>query len=712
MKRKLLTMLVLLTAMVGMWAQTDDEGRQILVFRNTGEVNLFYSNDLDSITMNDTAQVFHSVDTILVVPFAELDSVAVGSRNELKFHSGVKELTEDDLPWIISFDGESIYYRPETPMNVLPSVGMKLFYRLKEKETEEAVFPCGLCAKVTNVTKQADKIRVDVENIPLNEVFEKLFLAGPISSVQPLSLPSMQNGRRAPVNREISLDGSLRLGDIGNIGVNGFLKIDGNAVIHLNPFKTYCHADLDLTYGFGADITFNARENVSHHYEEMTPNVTLATFYGLLQLGAATGVFADVSAEMNLNIGMERTFRRKLLWTRENDKNTFEFREDKSVGPYEDKAKIDMTLSGYLFFGPVVNIGFSIAGDLFGARAKVFAGPKIDGKINLGLIQQMRNYNSEFYGSAKLDVCTQIDVKGYVTHRRFLLAGKVDEHEVYDRSFTFGGHKWNLFPEYERGRAVASKDQKEKAEITVATAVPEPTPTPLETGFEIVGPEEEIVDSIFVGIIQSDQEEVVEEQIFDSVFAMPQGVTTENLDGYYVRPVFHYAGHTISAAPIHINKDLNLQFITGSRSNGSDTFLGGAPFLGSAVKDSTLYSLGLYLPVPPKKRLSELPLPPIVIGKEISESHQENLIGTWSGKLGGYVVTITFGEEEKGVFTSDEKNASPFDYELNIPQTGEVLITFEDDTDLVLLLRFIDESTLEIIDKRDKNRTVNQFKKQ
>ena len=28
----------------------------------------------------------------------------------------------------------------------------------------------------------------------------------------------------------------------------------------------------------------------------------------------------------------------------------------------------------------------------------------------------------------------------------------------------------------------------------MATSVPEPTPTPLETGFEIVGPEEEIVD--------------------------------------------------------------------------------------------------------------------------------------------------------------------------------------------------------------------------
>ena len=128
MRRRLIILIALLTTMVGLWAQTDDDGSQIPVFRNTGEVNLFYSNELDSITTNDTAQVFHGKDTTLVVPYSELDSVAVGSRNEAFFHDGVKRLTNaGDFPWIIRFDGESIFYRKDTPSNILPSVGAKLF---------------------------------------------------------------------------------------------------------------------------------------------------------------------------------------------------------------------------------------------------------------------------------------------------------------------------------------------------------------------------------------------------------------------------------------------------------------------------------------------------------------------------------------------------------------------------------------------------------
>ena len=184
MKRlHLFIVMCLLSLTSGLQAQEQaDPGEQLLVFRNTGVVDLLYTNEVDSILTNDSTQVFYAKDTVLVVPIAELDSVAVGSRNEMKFHDGVKELKKtEDLPWIIRFDGQSIYYRLDTPTSILPVVGMKLFYGIEEQLTENTVFPFGLSVKVTNVTKLSEEIRVDVELIRLNEIFERLFLAGSFS---------------------------------------------------------------------------------------------------------------------------------------------------------------------------------------------------------------------------------------------------------------------------------------------------------------------------------------------------------------------------------------------------------------------------------------------------------------------------------------------------------------------------------------------------
>ena len=146
----LIILLGLLSLTSSLQAQEQaDPGEQLLVFRNTGVVDLLYTNEVDSILTNDTTQVFYAKDTVLVVPIDELDSVAVGSRNEMKFHDGVKELKKtEDLPWIIRFDGQIIYYRTNTPANILPTVGTKLFYGLEHNPTLESVSPMDCVPKL------------------------------------------------------------------------------------------------------------------------------------------------------------------------------------------------------------------------------------------------------------------------------------------------------------------------------------------------------------------------------------------------------------------------------------------------------------------------------------------------------------------------------------------------------------------------------------
>ena len=94
MKQAILTLLLAVLGFANVAAQTD--GEQVLVFRNTGDINLFYSSEIDSIVVSDydadsvlhdapVSQVFYTKDTIMLVTLAEIDSVAFGIRNTMEF---------------------------------------------------------------------------------------------------------------------------------------------------------------------------------------------------------------------------------------------------------------------------------------------------------------------------------------------------------------------------------------------------------------------------------------------------------------------------------------------------------------------------------------------------------------------------------------------------------------------------------------------------
>ncbi len=246
----------------------------------------------------------------------------------------------------------------------------------------------------------------------------------------------------------------------------------------------------------------------------------------------------------------------------------------------------------------------------------------------------------------------------------------------------------------------------------MAASIEEPTPTDLKTGFEIVDPNGEIVDSVYVGQIEAKPKEE-KTQTFEGEIVLPKTIKQEDLDGYTMRPIFHYAGYTVSAKPVGIKKDVNLQPYTSQQSNGAMTFISGAPFLGSAKHDETLYTLGLYLPVPPKKRLNEEPGSPIEPGDFISNDREELIIGTWYGEMDGYNVTITFEEDGNGSSVQEEQTARSFQYELNKPQSGELIITY-DETIEQLLWRVlsVNETELKIVNKRDTTHKTVTFMRQ
>lgn len=658
-----------------------DESEQVLVFRSTGEVNLFYSNQIDSIECSHWSidsvwhddvitQVFYTRDTTLVIPLEEIDSVAFGNRNIIEFENDVKELTPNhDLLWIIRFDGSSIFYKPSTPSDVLPLNGQKLFYGYYDEDEESsALFPYGLCAKVTQVSNLSSEIRVDVQTIEPDEIFKKLFYAGPVSQRQTLS----KGMKRASVNGNITLP----LGGIGEVQVNGEIQVNGNAVISLPTH--YYHTDLDIALSYNFEVNASTTDNATINYEELSNSRTIATFYRVLNVRAAIGAFADLKAELSLGLEMERTYNRKLSWTRHNGENTFFFIDAESDEPYKDKASIDLTLDGSVYFGPILRLDFSTVGDLAGARAKLKIGPEITGQLSMGILRDMRDYNPEYYGLAQLDACAKVGLEGYAINRSGLVWGDVVEHKIFEIEGRSTKHTLNLFPQYEGTRGVQA-DEKLSTIITVSTKSPEEIVHEIESGFELVDNNDQIVDSVFVQTIKANDKSI---QGISYEFTLPKQSTAVN--GLRVRPVFHYADLTISADYASVQKGFQIQPVIFCGSNGAVNYAASYPFAGEVTNDKTNYRAGAYLAIGSCDTVFKKDDPTINVLTFIDESILDKLIGTWQGTEMEQEVEYIFNEDFSG-----SRNALPFTYDINVPQCGQISLYFEGN-DVPMILSVID----------------------
>ena len=200
------------------------------------------------------------------------------------------------------------------------------------------------------------------------------------------------------------------------------------------------------------------------------------------------------------------------------------------------------------------------------------------------MLQNMRNYQPQAYGNAELAFRGKLAMEGFITNRHNLLWGDVEEHKIFSLPLSFGGHTMRLFPEYTQTAASTSTLRTNNVTVSAATAVERPTPTKLETGFEIVDAKGEVVDSMFVGTIEAKPENVASVQTFDTEMTMPETIIREDLEGCTMRPIFRYAGYTISAVPVGIKKDVLLQPYTSSLGNGAATLVSSGPFL-TPVRD-------------------------------------------------------------------------------------------------------------------------------
>jgi hypothetical protein len=696
--------LALLAFSTGLQAQEQEPGEQLLVFRNTGVIDLLYTNEVDSILTNDTTQVFYAKDTVLVVPLAELDSVAVGNRNVRVLNAQVHELTtEHDLPWLIRTEGNHLYFRLDTPDDVLPQEGEKLFYGDRHD-----LLPIGLCARVVKVTQGNVEQDVEVEPIELHEIFDRFFFAG---RVQMGALPENVASRQAKRTdthemKVIPIEGALEVVDYGEVNAKCELTVIGDFVVDVWAHYYHAHIKGEFDGEVGAKLKCDA--NTECHPTIPLLTIPFPAVAGVLYPSVYVNLFTDFNAELNLNFAARRVYRFEYDWTRKDGEQHGEALQPTEGEAVDDEAQADITLDGKLHMGVQAGLGLNLIGNRVGFRFDAKLGPCFEGLLGIGILGRMRNYESGLWHKAELNSSIKLAIGlSYLTHDLFYVFGNEVITPITTLEFDLFKQTLHLFPEYEQTRAVAQM-QKEAGEqmtsISTATAVEELPLTDLETGFEIVNPQGEVVDSVFVGTIEAAPRDATESQTFDTKMVLPPTIKLEDLDGYTMRPVFHYAGYTVSAAPVGVKKGVLLQPYSSTQGNGAMTFISSGPFLASASDDSTHYQLGSWLPVPLKHNVYKQGKDAgIIVGTLIDVQHAILLAGTWLGEIEDEEVTLVFNDDgATGLY-----NGSQFSYSLNTPQSGDLLLVF-DEEDVVKLFRVVSitEYELILVDKRDVNHTV------
>ncbi len=664
MRIKFLLFILTLTGFLIHAAETPH--KQLLVFRNTGEVTLFYTDSIESISIEtiDTiglCQVFKTHgNTVKAFPVAEIDSVAFGSRNEAEFKSGVRILKDDiDIPYISDFDGEIINYKSDVTLSVLPTVGELLYYG---KLTD--LFPVGVCARVLSVVRTPDGYNVAIESVDPSEVFSKFFYAGDSSDSEVQQLIKAMSSRAG-------FEGNLVDISVNTDYFNASVGIDVELKdIVLNIKKHYYHAlciikpKTELEFNLKLDNT----ETFDEKYNKKTAHLT--PIGGVFVPSFDFETFLTIKASLDFKYQMLRQTAICFEWTRQNGKNDFTGPlVSEAEGDNINRAKMELMLDGTIFAGLEVAARFGLIGDLGGAGVSVKAGPRFKAEIGVGLLQDLsKEYSPELYAKGKVSSSLGVDFQLFVYHKNIKTLFKSD----YDIkllgtgiSNDFFEKKLNLFPEFEKpmGISVNAKQIVARAEIS------EPIEHPLTVGFtlETENIEEPLITEFSEEPLDAGNDEPIGVTCGFNLEEITSTEIVEEIDKY-IRPVFKYHEYIVKSAPSIVTDNMFYNYFT-HMSTPSTQIIGGAFDVRSKSSKETCVLIGNYFP-----RIKHNSLFTYTGGSGIAmetSTLKSSISGTWTGNMDGENTTLIFNNDYSGSL-----NDIQIEYTLNEPQAGDIQLYF------------------------------------
>ena len=690
----------------------DTSDTKILVFRNTGEINVFHTNEISHIQLstfdNDSiehedfvTQVFYKNDSVFTsVPIVEIDSVAFGVRNIIEPKLATRRLTDVEASKIKLFDNEMITYSSDLKLEK----GEIIFY---DRITD--VMPYGLCAKILDVSPIDEGMISAIDYLDPKEVFDRYVITDEKASDQTKStridyedepfkieLPEMEmNGYKFSGYLEVKAELNLEDGvcDLVNDYLHGIIKLIIKPEIQ---FSVTSEDSNELNNLHGIPIRLN-----------------IPFFGGALSAGLELQLFSDFKAEAGVEYNFNTELFTSIEWTRNKGKNEFgplTFNSSPS-GDYEQK--IEVHLNGELFFGPILTLRLGALFNRLGAGLTLKVGPKFNAEFSLGVLQELsEKFSDEAYAKAQIGLSVGAKMETFTYYLdHFLFGDELHTKLPFESEIFIPTDIINIFPEF-HSRAVMSKESTTLVHtydasdaVSVSTYTETELPRSLDIDFEIADKDtENIVANIdFEDVFQSSEECTEDFQNLNGEIPLTNNMSQEQKENLIAYPVINYLGYRVKANPIDVASDMVFAPIVASMNSRGAYFVSGMPMVSQHDYEETTYIEGNQVGVMPineklqgKRTFSVIDFVDMSDLTDSSGSLNRNhpLLGQWSGVIFTDKVSMHFIDEKTGRF-----NGEDFTYTYDSPLKGGIAIKLLSGSTISFSVVKLDPSGMTIVPK-------------
>lgn len=278
MKKLYLILLFVVVAISGM-AQTI--GDAFYIYRNDGQFNAFFRDEVDSIAYSNydadsvyydeiVTQLVYTQDSVYWIPLASVDSVGFVTP-ETKYKENVTRLDNNLLDYIIGADSLTLKLEPNTPAQLVPVIGDKLVL-LEGCD----VLPYGFSGIVSSIQKGNSSINVICEQAYLEDLFDSFCSVSTVYG----SNPNEENAARL-----FPRDSKRRV-----------TYSPDDFVLHLGPYRINRSYEVSQGIAFNGDLALSGGASFS---VEVQPTLKIHTF---LILGEGQGTYFSYRISGDLRV--------------------------------------------------------------------------------------------------------------------------------------------------------------------------------------------------------------------------------------------------------------------------------------------------------------------------------------------------------------------------------------------------------------------------
>lgn len=672
------------------------EDTHLLIFRHSGIVESMKLSEISSIELSKidregiehekyVSQHFKMGDSTLVIPINDIDSVSFGNRNIIREAKSARRIKENELPYILSFDGTKLIYSLSSPSEILPIEGEKLYY-----DGFVEIFPYGFCGGILNKKTTSEGYVYEIKCLHPSEIFDEYIITGDFDLGVESHKENFRSNLKAEFTGGFDHETSFEFSPMqmssqikGGLAFRNFVG---------SPTREYYSADIYLNSDIGLDFNLETRDSEVLTAESTPITVAQGTIAGLLYPRLDLNLFFELEASLSVGLNLHRNSSLHYRWTQIHGVNTFELinDQDQPESNYKDKARIELVLEGRLFLGAKADLSINTLFNAVGAGIEAKIGPELKGEIGAELLTAMEEeYNSEYYAKASLNSSLLVEIESYIYHIKNLFSGEKEKNSLpFKAEARFLERNIDLLPQFStravrmNGIAYPELSLSQTRVIEVASTTENQILKEIGVGFQIEDKKtNEVISTDFYD--EKVESQMTEKQGFNHLLPF-EG----NSGDVIVRPLLKYAGKQILGAPAEPLEGAVINNIYAQGASNLMYGVAGSPIVGQKDNGETSLIVGNILPVttpnPVFKKKRSFKMVGFIDEDGIpSDLENCSIIGEWESEG----IANKIGLEISKEVNESRLNGKSCTAELNYPQPGVIRFLFEEQDTVILCIR-------------------------